>query len=251
MRKPIIAGNWKMFKTRDEALQFIFAVNEKVPSVDKVETVICAPAFVLRCLVKRQGENLMIGAQNMHFEESGAFTGEISPTMLNSINVKYVIIGHSERRQMFNETDDSVNKKLLSAFSHNLIPILCVGETLEHREKGLTNEVVGKQLELDLLNLDKSDIKNLVIAYEPIWAIGTGRTATPEMAEETCAFIRKKIEELYDKETAEALRIQYGGSVKVSNINELMSQPNIDGALIGGASLIADDFIKLAIAAVK
>lgn len=251
MRKPIIAGNWKMFKTRDEALQFIYSVNSKVPSHDLVDSVVCAPFYVLRCLVKRQGENLRIGAQNMHYEENGAFTGEVSAPMLNSIDVTYVIIGHSERRAMFNETDESVNKKLKSAFQHNLIPILCVGETLEQRENGLTEQVIAKQLELDLAGLEANDVKNLVIAYEPIWAIGTGRTATAAIAEETCAFIRKKVAELYDTATAEELRIQYGGSVKVSNIDELMAQPDIDGALIGGASLVAEDFIKLTQAAVK
>jgi triosephosphate isomerase len=251
MRKPIIAGNWKMFKTRDEALQFIYSVNEKVPSVEKVDSVICAPFYVLRCLVKRQGENLRIGAQNMHFEENGAYTGEVSAPMLNSIDVEYVIIGHSERRAMFNETDETVNKKLIGAFNHSLKPILCVGETLEHREKGLTEQVIGKQLELDLVGLNANEVSNLVIAYEPIWAIGTGKTATSEMAEETCAFIRTKIASLYDENTAQLLRIQYGGSVKVSNIAELMRQPNIDGALIGGASLLAEDFVKLTSAAVK
>lgn len=251
MRKPIIAGNWKMFKTRDEALQFIFSVNVKVPSIEEVDSVICAPFYVLRCLVKRQGENLRIGAQNMHYEDSGAYTGEVSAPMLNSIDVTYVIIGHSERRAMFNETDETVNKKLHSAFKYDLIPILCVGETLEQREKGLTEVVISKQLELDLANLPAEDVAKLVIAYEPIWAIGTGKTATAEMAEETCKFIREKIAQLYDQNTAEQMRIQYGGSVKVSNIDELMAQPNIDGALIGGASLIADDFVKLTRAALK
>lgn len=243
MRKPIIAGNWKMFKTRDEALSFIYAVNDKMPSIDKVDTVVCAPFVVLRCLVKRQGANLKIGAQNMHFEEHGAYTGEVAPEMLTSIGVTYVIIGHSERRAMFNETDESVNKKLHAAFSHGLTPILCVGEHLEERESGKTEEVIKNQLVQDLSGLSKADVKELVIAYEPIWAIGTGKTATAEVADETCGFIRQTIAELYDNETAEAMRIQYGGSVKVNNIEELMKKPNIDGALIGGASLIPEDFI--------
>jgi triose-phosphate isomerase len=243
MRKPIIAGNWKMFKTRDEALSFIYAVNDKMPSIDKVDTVVCAPFVVLRCLVKRQGANLKIGAQNMHFEEHGAYTGEVAPEMLTSIGVTYVIIGHSERRAMFNETDVSVNKKLHAAFSHGLTPILCVGEHLEERESGKTEEVIKNQLVQDLSGLSKADVKELVIAYEPIWAIGTGKTATAEVADETCGFIRQTIAELYDNETAEAMRIQYGGSVKVNNIEELMKKPNIDGALIGGASLIPEDFI--------
>ena len=243
MRKPIIAGNWKMFKTRDEALSFIYAVNDKMPSIDKVDTVVCAPFVVLRCLVKRQGANLKIGAQNMHFEEHGAYTGEVAPEMLTSIGVTYVIIGHSERRAMFNETDESVNKKLHAAFSHGLTPILCVGEHLEERESGKTEEVIKNQLVQDLSGLSKADVKGLVIAYEPIWAIGTGKTATAEVADETCGFIRQTVAELYDNETAEAMRIQYGGSVKVNNIEELMKKPNIDGALIGGASLIPEDFI--------
>lgn len=251
MRKPIIAGNWKMFKTRDEALQFIYAVANEMPSNEKVDSVICSQFTVLRCLVKRQGEQLRIGAQNMHFADEGAYTGEVSGQMLKSIGVSYVVIGHSERRAMFNETDESVNKKLLKAFECELTPILCVGESLEEREGGKTEEVIGKQIELDLAGLTKEQVKTLVIAYEPIWAIGTGRTATSQVADETCGFIRQTVAKLYDEETAEAIRIQYGGSVKTSNIDELMSMPNIDGALIGGASLKADDFIKLVNAAVK
>lgn len=251
MRKPIIAGNWKMFKTRDEALQFILAVNDKMPSQEKVDSVICSQFTVLRCLVKRQGENLRIGAQNMHFEDSGAYTGEVSAEMLKSIGVSYVIIGHSERRAMFNETDESINKKLHKAFEKELTPILCVGESLEQRENGKVEEFIGNQLELDLAGLTKEQVKELVIAYEPIWAIGTGKTATSQVADETCGFIRSMVKKLYDEETAEAIRIQYGGSVKTSNIDELMGMPNIDGALIGGASLKADDFIKLVNAAVK
>ena len=251
MRKPIIAGNWKMFKTRDEALQFIYAVADKMPSNEKVDSVICSQFTGLRCLVKRQGENLKIGAQNMHFADEGAFTGEVSGQMLNSIGVSYVVIGHSERRAMFNETDESVNKKLHKAFECDLVPILCVGESLEQREGGKTEEVIGKQIELDLAGLTKEQVKTLVIAYEPIWAIGTGRTATSQVADETCGFIRQTVAKLYDEETAEAIRIQYGGSVKTSNIDELMSMPNIDGALIGGASLKAEDFITLVNAALK
>lgn len=251
MRKPIIAGNWKMFKTRDEALQFIYAVSDKIPSQDKVDSVLCAQFTVLRCLTKRQGENLRIGAQNMHFENEGAFTGEVSAQMLKSINVSYVIIGHSERRAMFNETDDTVNKKLKKAFEFNLMPILCVGESLEDREGQKTEEVISKQLELDLAGLSTEQVEDLVIAYEPIWAIGTGRTATTEVANETCKFIRNKVAKMYSAEVSEKMRIQYGGSVKLNNINELMSMPHIDGALIGGASLNADDFVQLVSAAVK
>lgn len=249
MRKPIIAGNWKMFKVREEVLSFVLAVNKNLPSNEVVDTVICAPALYLRDLVKRQGENLRIGAQNMHFEEQGAFTGEIAPSMLETTGVEYVIIGHSERRAMFNETDESCNKKLHAAFKHNLVPILCVGESLEEREGAKTEEVIKNQVEKDLAGLTLEQVKTLVIAYEPIWAIGTGRTATPEMANETCGFIRQTVEVLFGPEAAEAIRIQYGGSVKTGNIKELMAQPHIDGALIGGASLIAEDFIYLAKAA--
>lgn len=251
MRKPIIAGNWKMFKTRTEALQFIYAVADQVSAQEKVDSVICAQATVLRCLVKRQGENLRIGAQNVHFEDSGAYTGEVSAPMLKDINVSYVIIGHSERRAMFNETDESINKKLHQAFKYEITPILCVGESLEQREGNLTEAHLSNQLELDLAGLSADQVKELVIAYEPIWAIGTGRTATSEVANETCKFIREKVASMYNEEVADAVRIQYGGSVKLNNIDELMSMPHIDGALIGGASLKAEDFLKLVEAAVK
>ena len=246
MRKPIIAGNWKMFKTRDEALSFIYAVNNEMPSIDEVDTVICSQFTILRCLVKRQGENLRIGAQNMHFAENGAYTGEVAPEMLTSLGVTYVIIGHSERRAMFNETDESVNTKLHAAYKHGLKPILCVGETLDEREAGLTEKRIKEQITADLAGLTKEQVKDLVIAYEPIWAIGTGKTATPEMANATCGYIRFLIDNMYGEETADAIRIQYGGSVKVANIEALMLQPHIDGALIGGASLVAEDFIHFA-----
>lgn len=245
MRKPIIAGNWKMHKVRDEALNFIYSVNQEVPSKDEVESVICAPAVLLRCLVKRQGDDLRIGAQNMHYEEQGAFTGEISPLVLNDTGVTYVIIGHSERREMFNETDETVNKKVISAFQHELLPIVCVGEHLEQRENGTTNEVVDQQVVIALKGLTPEQVKEVVIAYEPIWAIGTGRTATAEMANETCGYIRSVVEREYGKDVADAIRIQYGGSVKPNNIKELMAQEHIDGALVGGASLDAESFIQL------
>ncbi|HHU21193.1 MAG TPA: triose-phosphate isomerase [Acholeplasma sp.] len=250
MRRKIIAGNWKMNKTRDEALQFIYAISEKLPSLDEVDSVICAPFPLLRTLSKRQGENLRIGAQNMHYADSGAYTGEISADMLTTIGVTYVIIGHSERRAMFNETDETVNLKLKKAFEKGLIPILCVGETLEEREKGHEKKVVKAQLEKDLEGLTKQDIEHLVIAYEPIWAIGTGRTATSEQAEEMCAYVRKVVKDLYGQ-VADKMRVQYGGSVKVSNIDEILSMPNIDGALVGGASLKAEDFVKLVEAGVN
>ena len=243
MRKPIIAGNWKMYKTRDEVSAFTSAIYHKLPSLDQVDNVICAPALYLRDLVKTQDQDYRVGAQNMHFAEEGAYTGEISGKMLKAIDVKYVIIGHSERRAMFNETDESVNKKLHAAFQYGLTPILCVGELLEHREAGQTESVVGRQVELDLAGLTPEQVTELVIAYEPIWAIGTGKTATPEVAEETCKFIRDKVASLYSAEVANAMRIQYGGSVKPNNIEQLMAQPNIDGALIGGASLDPENFI--------
>ncbi len=251
MRKPIIAGNWKMFKTRDEALQFIYAVAPKIPSIEVVDSVICAPFTSLRCLVKRQGENLRIGAQNMHYADNGAFTGEISADMLTSLHVEYVIIGHSERRAMFAETDETVNKKLHKAFEKGLKPILCVGETFEQREANQTENILKGQIVADLEGLSANDVKDLVIAYEPIWAIGTGKTATAIMADEACGYIRSLIKEMYGEEVSEAIRIQYGGSVKVANIDELMAKPNIDGALIGGASLEAENFIYFTEAAVK
>ena len=251
MRKPIIAGNWKMYKTRDEVLSFVYAVNEKMPSTDLVDSVICSPALYLRDLVKRQGENLRIGAQNVHFAEEGAFTGEIAPKMLVDAGVKYVIIGHSERRAMFNETDESVNKKIHAAFNHGLTPILCVGEMLEHRENNQTETVIKEQIVKDLEGLTSKQVEELVIAYEPIWAIGTGKTATPEVADETCGFVRSVIKEMYGAEVSEAIRVLYGGSVKPSNVDELMAKENIDGGLVGGASLEAESFLKLVKACVK
>jgi triosephosphate isomerase len=195
-------------------------------------------------LCKRQGDNLRVGAQNMHYADNGAYTGEISAEMLTTLGVAYVIIGHSERRAMFNETDETVNLKVKKAFEKGLIPILCVGETLEQREKGQEKQVVKAQLEKNLEGLNKNDIEHLVIAYEPIWAIGTGRTASAEQAEEMCAYVREVVKDLYGQ-AADKMRVQYGGSVKVDNIKEILSMPNIDGALVGGASLKADDFVKL------
>lgn len=246
MRRPIIAGNWKMNKVRDEALKFIYQVNQDVPSRDEVETVICAPTILLRSLVKRQGDNLRIGAQNMYHADNGAFTGETSPHVLKDTGVEYVIIGHSERRELFHETDEMVNKKTLKAFEHELIPIVCVGEDLTCRENGTTNEVVDAQVVKALAGLTKEQVKETVIAYEPIWAIGTGKTATPEMANETCGYIRSVVEREYGKDVSDAIRIQYGGSVKPDNIKELMAQEHIDGALVGGASLEVESFILLA-----
>ncbi|NME95860.1 triose-phosphate isomerase [Clostridium cochlearium] len=242
MRKAIIAGNWKMHNTVDEAVKL---VEELIPKVKeaKCEVVVCPP-FI--CLPKireiTEGTNIKVGAQNMYFEEKGAFTGEISPIMLEKLNIDYVIIGHSERRQYFGETDETVNKKIKAAFEHNLIPILCVGETLDEKENGVTEEVVSKQVKLALSGLREDEIEKLVIAYEPIWAIGTGKTATSEEANEVISFIRNTVKNLYGGKAAESMRIQYGGSVKPSTIKEQMSMSDIDGALVGGASLKSDDF---------
>lgn len=246
MRKPIIAGNWKMHKTLSEATSFVEEVKNSVPSSDKVESVICAPALFLNSLVEAtKGTEVAIGAQTMHFEEQGAFTGEISPKALEDLGVKYVVIGHSERREMFNETDETVNKKTLAAFKYNLLPIVCVGETLEQRENGETMQLVGDQVKKALAGLSTEQVKQTVIAYEPIWAIGTGKSSTSQDANEVCALIRKVVAEQFSQDTAEALRIQYGGSVKPGNIKEYMAQSDIDGALVGGASLEAQSFLEL------
>ena len=245
MRKPMMVANWKMNKTRDEALAFIYAINESLPSCDVVDTVICAPAILLRDLVKRQGDNLRIGAQNMYYEEFGAFTGEISPVMLQTTGVEYVIVGHSERRSLFGESDELVNKKVLSAINHGLKPILCVGETLDQRELGITSSVIRKQLEIALNGVSVKDVSNVIIAYEPVWAIGTGKTAASSDAEEECKNIRQAIKELYNAVTADEMRILYGGSMKPANAKELVSMPNIDGGLVGGASLDPNSFLEL------
>ncbi len=245
MRIPFIAGNWKMFKTTDEAVAFA-AVFCKLYKDTDVKTAICAPFTQLAALKKAfEGTSVKLGAQNMHFEEDGAYTGEISAAMLDEIGVDYCIIGHSERRQYFCETDETVNKKLHKCFEHNITPILCVGETLEQRDDGLAVDVVRIQLREDLKGLSKEQVKRLVIAYEPIWAIGTGRTATPEQANEMCGLIRSSIEEFYGSEVSEEVLIQYGGSVKPSNAEELMNMEEIDGALVGGASLTPEDFIQI------
>ncbi len=240
-----MAGNWKMNKTRDEALQFIYAVSDKLPSKDKLDSIICAPAIVLRDLVKRQGDFLRIGAQNVHFAESGAYTGEVSPVMLSTTGVEYVIIGHSERRAYFNETDETVNLKIKASLSHDLKPIVCCGESLEERENGTTHNVLETQITLGLKDIKEEELENIIIAYEPIWAIGTGKVASAEMADEACGFVRCLIEKLYSKNASEKIRILYGGSVSTKSVSELMAQPNIDGGLVGGASLNADSFIEL------
>ncbi|MGC4376892.1 triose-phosphate isomerase [Fictibacillus sp. Mic-4] len=246
MRKPIIAGNWKMHKTISEAKSFLEEVKGLVPSNEVVDTVICAPALFLDTLVDGIGEKpIYIGAQNMHFEDSGAFTGEISPYALKDLGVTYVILGHSERREYFNETDELVNKKTHAAIKHGLIPIVCVGETLAEREAGQTKEIVKRQTEKALEGLSVDQAKSIVIAYEPVWAIGTGKTASSEDANEVCRYIRGVIGEKFSQEVAEQVRVQYGGSVKPSNIKELMSMSDIDGALVGGASLEPESFLQL------
>lgn len=251
MRKPIIAGNWKMFKTRDEALFFVLQVSNQLPSIREVDTVILAQAPLFRCLVKRQGDNLRIGAQNIHFADEGAYTGEISGPMLKSYNVDYVVIGHSERRKYFFETDEQVNQKIIAALRNDLLPIVCVGELLAERENGTTNAVLRRQVEKAFIGIAEQDMKKIVIAYEPVWAIGTGKTATADVADESCGYIRALIKELYNASVSESLRIQYGGSVNPKNIDELLSKPNIDGALIGGASLDPEQFVYMANAALK
>ncbi len=245
MRKPIIAANWKMHKTVSEAVEFINKFKKLMGNTD-VEVVLCVPFTQLWAVKEALKEtNIKIGAQNMHYEEKGAFTGEISAVMLQEMEVDFCIIGHSERRQYFGETDETINKKLHSAFNNDIIPILCVGESLEEREEGKTEEVVRRQVSADLKGLNEEQVSRLIIAYEPIWAIGTGKTATPEQANETIALIREIVKEIFDDVVSEKLRIQYGGSVKAKNASDIMNQDDIDGALVGGASLNPNDFIEI------
>ena len=239
-RKKIIAGNWKMNMTPSEAVAL---VNELKPLVvnDEVDVVFCVPAIdIIPAMEAAKGTNIQIGAENMYFEEKGAYTGEISPNMLNDAGVKYVIIGHSERREYFAETNETVNKKVLKAFEHGITPIICCGESLTQREQGITIDWIRQQIKIAFLNVTADQTKTAVIAYEPIWAIGTGKTATTEQAEEVCKAIRDCIKEVYGADTAEKVRIQYGGSVNAGNAAELFAQPDIDGGLVGGASLKAD-----------
>ncbi|ADK16938.1 triose-phosphate isomerase [Clostridium ljungdahlii] len=245
MRKAIIAGNWKMNKTVTEALKLVEELKPLVSDA-KCDVVVCPPYVCLDAVVKAvKGSNIKVGAQNMHYEESGAYTGEVAPNMLKDIGIDFVIIGHSERRQYFNETDESINKKVKKAFEYDINPIVCCGETLEERESDVTEEVLGKQIKIDLAGLEKSQVGKLVVAYEPIWAIGTGKTATDKQANETIAYIRSVIAKMYGRETAEKTRIQYGGSVKPATIKAQMAQSDIDGALVGGASLKSEDFAKI------
>ena len=240
MRRKIVAGNWKMNKTPSEAVGLI---NELIPLVksEDVDVVFCVPYVVLPTALELvKDTNIEIGAQNMYYEENGAYTGEISPSMLTDLGVRYVILGHSERREYFNETNEDINKKVLKAFEHGLTPIVCCGETLAQREQGVTIDFVRTQIKIAFQNITAEQAKKAVIAYEPIWAIGTGKVATTEQAEEVCKAIRECIAEVYDDETANAIRIQYGGSVNGSNAAELFAQADIDGGLVGGASLKAD-----------
>ena len=241
-----------MNKVLAEAKSFVTDTKNKVPAQDQVDSIVCAPFPYLQALVEEtKGTDLKVAAQNMHYEESGAFTGEVSPLMLKDLGVEYVVLGHSERREYFAETDETVNKKAHAAFAHGITPIICVGETLEQREANQTMDLVADQVKKAIAGLTDDQVKASVIAYEPIWAIGTGKTATSEQANEVCTHIRETIADVVSKEVAEAVRIQYGGSVKPDNIKELLDQSDIDGALVGGASLEADSFLQLVEAGVK
>ena len=239
-RKKIIAGNWKMNMTPSQAVELINTLKPLVAN-DEVDVLLCVPAIdIIPAMEAAKGSNIMIGAENMYFEEKGAFTGEISPAMLDDAGVKYVIIGHSERREYFAETDETVNKKVLKAFEHGITPIICCGETLTQREQGVTIDFIRQQIKIAFLNVTAAQAATAVIAYEPIWAIGTGKVATTEQAQEVCKAIRACIAEMYGTDTAEKVRIQYGGSVNAGNAAELFAQPDIDGGLVGGASLKAE-----------
>lgn len=245
MRRPIIAGNWKMNKTPAEAEELVKALVPLVADAE-AEVVVCPPFVCLDAVGKViKGTNIKLGAQNVHFEKSGAFTGEISADMLLAMGVEYVIIGHSERRQYFGETDCTVNKRARAALAAGLKPIICVGESLAERENGITDELVGMQTKLALKEIEAEQLEQLVIAYEPIWAIGTGKTATAQEANATIGAIRRAIAQVYGEEAAQKVRIQYGGSMNPKNASELMAQSEIDGGLIGGASLKAEDFSKV------
>lgn len=245
MRTAIIAGNWKMNKTVKEAVELVKELKPLVKDA-KCDVVVCPTYVCLPAVLEEvKGSNIKVGAQNMHFEESGAYTGEIAPKMLEELGVHYVIIGHSERRQYFNETDETVNKKVKKAFEHNLIPIVCCGESLEEREGNITEKVLEGQIKVGLKELSKEQVEKLVIAYEPIWAIGTGKTATDEQANETIGYIRTVVKDMYDESVADKVRIQYGGSVKPGTIKAQMAKEEIDGALVGGASLKAKDFAAI------
>lgn len=246
VRTPIIAGNWKMNMNPEQTAEFVKAVKDKLPKATEVESVIAAPAVDLPALLENaKGSELKVAAENCYFEDEGAFTGETSPKVLKEMGVDYVIIGHSERRDYFHETDEDINKKAHSIFNNGMTPIVCCGESLETREAGKAEEWVEAQVKAALKDLTAEQVSNLVIAYEPIWAIGTGKTATSDQAEEICAVVRKTVADLYDQGVADKVRIQYGGSVKPANVKELMAKPNIDGGLVGGASLVPESYLEL------
>lgn len=247
MRKPVIAGNWKMHKTTDDTYQFMQRLVYEVNKINGAVDVIVCPAFTSleTALQATKESDVKVAAQNMHFEESGAFTGEVSPIMLKEIGIDYCIIGHSERRQYFGETDQDINKKIKAAFNHGIVPILCVGESLLEREEGNAFTVIEKQIKIALEGVEASQVSEMIIAYEPIWAIGTGKTASATDAQEIIAKIREIIAATSGDDTAAKVRIQYGGSVKPENIKDFMGQEDIDGALVGGASLEIESFLKL------
>ena len=250
-RKKIIAGNWKMNKTPSEAVALVEELKPLVAN-EEVDVVFCVPAIDIVPVVEAaKGTNIQVGAENMYFEESGAYTGEISPNMLVDAGVKYVVLGHSERREYFGETNEDVNKKVLKAFEHGITPIMCCGETLEQRELGYTETLLKYQTKMALTNVTADQLKNVVIAYEPIWAIGTGKTATADQADEGNGYVRAAIAEAYGADVAETVTIQYGGSMNAKNADELTSKVNVDGGLIGGASLKAEDFSIIVKAASK
>ena len=239
-RRKIIAGNWKMNMTPTEAVELVNTLKPLVATED-ADVVFCVPAIdIIPVVEAAKGSNIQVGAENMYFEEKGAYTGEISPNMLTDAAVKYVILGHSERREYFAETNETVNKKMLKAFEHGLTPIMCCGETLDQREQGVTMDFIRQQVKVGFLGVTAEQAASAVIAYEPIWAIGTGKTATTEQAQEVCKGIRECIAEIYDQATADAIRIQYGGSVNAATAPELFAQPDIDGGLVGGAALKPD-----------
>ncbi len=239
-RRKIVAGNWKMNMTPSQAVELVNTLKPLVAS-EEVDVVFCVPAIdIIPAMEAAKGSNICIGAENMYYEESGAYTGEISPAMLTDVGVKYVVIGHSERREYFAETDTTVNKKVLKALEHGITPIMCCGESLEQREQGVTMDFIRQQVKIGLQNVTADQAKTIVIAYEPIWAIGTGKVATTEQAQEVCKDIRACIAEVYDQATADAIRIQYGGSVSAASAPELFAQADIDGGLVGGASLKAE-----------
>ena len=249
-RRTVIAGNWKMNFTPSEAKAFIEEIKPMVAGKDNCDIVFCAPfVSIAAAMEAAQGSNIKIGAENVHFEDHGAFTGEVSAKMLKEIGVEYVLVGHSERRQYFGETDETVNLRTKAALAAGMKVILCLGEVKEQRLSGITDEVVGMQTKLDLAGISVEDLKNVIIAYEPVWAIGTGLTATPEQAEETCAVIRHVVANLYGDDAAEAMTIQYGGSMNDKNAAELLAKTNVDGGLIGGASLVAEKFTAIVDAA--